>query len=937
LFHGNANANFSTTTIMNTGQGILGAITGKFTNSGLADLLLLQSSNTVHTFLGTSAGTLTAGPSLTLPSSPGAFSQSAVADFDGDGNLDVAFSNVDLQVLYGKGDGSFTLVDTGYRLSPVANGNIVFAGDFKGDKKADLLTMTGPYSDASFNTYFVLAAFLSSGSRSFTQVNTAVPFTNVISEPYLLGVADLNHDGFADAVVYESTLPQTGLPGLQVMLGSGDGTFRVGNTVSIPSTMADAGTLASTGITYLGDIDGDGNPDFVLLSPNASGTNLYIFYGDGAGGFSAPQSIRLSELYGILNVADIYHNGTPDLVVSDQNLVAVIPNLGGRNFGSEVHYLAGNLMGGVVPADINGDGYPDLFVDYSSVYEPSGMATILLNVSGRSATAGGQPAQATVGATPQTVSYNQAFTVTAVVSSVGQGNPAPTGSVQFSVDGQTVGTTQLQSGIATLSVPGSVTQTLKPGQQSLAAVYSGDTTYSPATANTSINVLAAVYPTVSTLTFTPTTIQAGQFVTLNAVVTAPATVQNGVVTFLDGQSVLGQTAISQTGTAYLQTNLFPLGANSLTVMYQGFTPPPGSYSGTASFLASTSAPAVLTVNALPTSTVLTSSSSSTVAGTVLTLTAKVSSTSTPFGGATFYDGTTPLGTMALDDSGTAAFSTASLASGSHALSASYAAMGPFASSTSANVPVTVTVKLASGHGSNVLISSSGANGAGPGVQFVVTVNVAAGQPSGTVTLLEDNAIVGVAPVSATTGQASFSVTINGSAAHSVYASYSGDSVFVPNASPLFVTTAYTSAPDFMLSLGSTKAPASISLSRTAALNVMGMNGWAGTAQLTCSSGLPADYTCSFSPASVTGSGQTVLTITPSVKPAAEVAGWLGLILAIPAFRKRKRVRMCLFGLLALTIFAGCGTARNSPAAPISTLTVQASANAIVHSIQIEVK
>lgn len=95
-------------------------------------------------------------------------------------------------------------------------------------------------------------------------------------------------------------------------------------------------------------------------------------------------------------------------------------------------------------------------------------------------------------------------------------------------------------------------------------------------------------------------------------------------------------------------------------------------------------------------------------------------------------------------------------------------MGPFASSTSANVPV--TVKLASGLGSNVLISSSGVNSPGPGVQFVVTVNVDSGHPSGTVTLLEDNAIVGVSPVSATTGQAYFSVTINGSALHSINAS-----------------------------------------------------------------------------------------------------------------------------------------------------------------------
>jgi hypothetical protein len=227
---------------------------------------------------------------LTLPVSPGAFNQSAIADFDGDGNLDVAFSNIDLQVLYGKGDGSFTLVDTG-----IPEANIVFAGDCNGDKKIGLLTINGPYVYASSNSAYMLAAFINSRNRTFTQVNTLIPLANVASEPDLLGAADLNHDGFLDALVYEPTLPQTGLPGLQIMLGNGDGTFRVGNTVPIPSTIVDEATLDSTGITYLGDIDGDGNPDFVLLAPNASGTYLYIFYGDGAGGFSADRYSQFAD------------------------------------------------------------------------------------------------------------------------------------------------------------------------------------------------------------------------------------------------------------------------------------------------------------------------------------------------------------------------------------------------------------------------------------------------------------------------------------------------------------------------------------------------------------------------------------------------------------------------------------------------------------------
>jgi hypothetical protein len=104
---------------------------------------------------------------------------------------------------------------------------------------------------------------------------------------------------------------------------------------------------------------------------------------------------------------------------------------------------------------------------------------------------------------------------------------------------------------------------------------------------------------------------------------------------------------------------------------------------------------VLTVVAtFSTTTALTAQPATTMAGQSVTLTATVSgqpsSTGTPTGTVTFFDGATSIGTGTLNASGVATLTTNSLSVGTHSLTATYGGDLNFAGSTSAPATETVT-------------------------------------------------------------------------------------------------------------------------------------------------------------------------------------------------------------------------------------------------------
>ena len=193
--------------------------------------------------------------------------------------------------------------------------------------------------------------------------------------------------------------------------------------------------------------------------------------------------------------------------------------------------------------------------------------------------------------------------------------------------------------------------------------------------------VGAVVPKVGTTTAlagSPNPSVFGQFVTFTATVTASVTtaaVPTGAVSFQEGQTILGTVPLNAASKAIFRTTATGPGTVSLTAVY----------SGSASFVASSSAPVSQTINQDASVAVVKTSANPAVFGQTLTLTAIVSAappgSGIPTGTVTFEDFGNTLGAGTLVG-GQATFTTASLAVGNHSLIASYGGDTRFTASTS---------------------------------------------------------------------------------------------------------------------------------------------------------------------------------------------------------------------------------------------------------------
>jgi hypothetical protein len=279
--------------------------------------------------------------------------------------------------------------------------------------------------------------------------------------------------------------------------------------------------------------------------------------------------------------------------------------------------------------------------------------------------------------------FGQPITLTATASPA-SGAGIASGTVTFK-DGTTVlGTVSLDlSGQATLT-----TSALSVGTHAVTASYGGDTNFGPSTSTAltqTVNQVTGAAASTTALASSVNPSVYGQSVTLTATVSGGSGTPTGTVTFKDGTTTLGIANLNTSGQATLTLSSLVAGSHSLT----------GAYSGDATFAPSTSAALSESVNQDGTATALSSSANPTTYGQALTLTATVAAAApgsgTPTGTVTFKDGATTLGTAALNASGQAAFTTATLATGSHSLTAVYAGDANFTASTSAALAQTVNL------------------------------------------------------------------------------------------------------------------------------------------------------------------------------------------------------------------------------------------------------
>jgi pseudomonalisin len=249
--------------------------------------------------------------------------------------------------------------------------------------------------------------------------------------------------------------------------------------------------------------------------------------------------------------------------------------------------------------------------------------------------------------------------VTFTVTATGANGSVPTGTVTFAADGAALGKSTLNAnGVAafTTAVP------LAVGTHTITATYSGD----------SKNPAAKSLPLIETVINTTTGTATSVTLTSGAnpsplgpvIFTADVFGNNptNTVTFLDGAVPIGsQPLAGSSGQAVFYAFALQAGRHSITALYGGDANNQSSNS-----------PVLLQVMTATTTTLLGTSAPVAFPGDSVTFTATVQSSSinTPTGTVTFKDGTTFLATLGLS-SGSASFTSSTLAVGSHAIIAFY--------------------------------------------------------------------------------------------------------------------------------------------------------------------------------------------------------------------------------------------------------------------------
>ena len=450
VFLGKGDGTFLTPIQSATGVPYYDFLVADFNGDGKLDIAATTGTG-VALFVGNGDGTFQSP--ATIATSLQNLSKLLVADFNLDGKPDLIASNYgSALVLLGNGDGTFQAGQT-YALESLGT-QAIAVGDFNGDGKPDLVEVTSGGVEV----------FLGNGDGTFLAPivgNTAGTSSSVMT-------GDFNGDGRMD-IAYQGYYNDT----VAIALGNGDGTFQP--AIVLPTDGYSTGNEPNV---ILADFNGDGVPDLAVANFSSSTVNVFLggqFSGLGIsmthnGPLTAGQiktySITVTNPALATTSSTVTVTDTPPFGLSATAMTGTgwncilaartCTNANSLSFGASFSPISLTVTAAATlsPSTVTNTAY----VTYGTVTNSVGDPTLIVS-----------PTTTSVSASPDPAVLGQAVTLTATVSS-------GAGTVLFLADGNGLGVATLSGNLANLN-----TGLIPAGVHKITATYLGDAMHGAST------------------------------------------------------------------------------------------------------------------------------------------------------------------------------------------------------------------------------------------------------------------------------------------------------------------------------------------------------------------------------------------------------------------------------------------------------------------------
>ncbi|MFM8913126.1 MAG: FG-GAP-like repeat-containing protein, partial [Flammeovirgaceae bacterium] len=415
-----------------TGTSPLGLAVADFDGDGKVDIAVTnRTTQTLALYRNTSTtgtiNTSSLGSPINLPTLTDPYSATAV-DIDGDGKLDIAVTNAQSATLSLYRNTSTTgTLSFEPKVDFVAGNNPLRSayGDLDGDGKPELVV-----ANRFSNRLGVYKNLSSSGP--FSAATFAAPVNFVTgSEPYNVAIGDLNGDGKPELIAVN----------------------HISNSVSVYQNVSTVGTINAssfaTAVNFtaginphgieLADIDGDDQLDLVVS--NLGGNSVSIFRNlsltnISSGSFSPKVDFATGSGPYLLAIADYNGDAKLDIAVSSSvsNTISIFRNnstsgsITGTSLATKVDFISGALPLGVSTADIDGDGKPEIITgnhnnNSLSIFRNVVGSILAPTITSFNPTAGPVGTSVTITGTNFTTPFNNLVRINGVTATIGSSTP----------------------------------------------------------------------------------------------------------------------------------------------------------------------------------------------------------------------------------------------------------------------------------------------------------------------------------------------------------------------------------------------------------------------------------------------------------------------------------------------------------------------------------